>query len=547
MKKFLSPSFALRIAVPAAALFTVSCAFAQQTLGGLTGTVTDTTGALAVGAQVQLTGEVNGVTQTATVTKSGTYQFLNLPVGAYTLVFTQEGFNAERIAHIPVQENRTGTINASLKAGSVSTTVDVTERPLLDTTDATNGEVFDNNQIEAIPLATGSFTRAATLTPGVSSELLGGIGTNAGLGNQPIWANGQRDTSNGFAVNGVDVTNLFNGKSSSEDNSQRYAFNIGQGGATGGQQQTNTSVYGSNGNGLATPPPEFIQELRVNTSEYDAQQGNRSGAQIDVSTATGGNKFHGQGYGTRATNFANAAPYFNKQGVLYQDNLPYSFLVPQLHRDTLGGTLGGPILKDKLFFFLGYQHLHDADSLKGYSSISVPYGLSDDRSQAGIIAAINSYNAISPTQTTFNGTFDGAAMALLQAKLPNGSYLIPSAQNTAPTAAISSNVFLNQGSLFKAQQATAALDYNASQHDRISAKYYYQQAPDLSPFTNANTEGFPALEDTGAQVGSLSNSLSIGSKINWDQRIGFSRQKVYSTFSSAFGSNTFGIGFPGGD
>ena len=85
--------------------------------------------------------------------------------------------------NIPVQENRTGTINARLKPGSVSTTVDVTERPLLDTTDATNGTVFDNSQIESIPLATGSFTRAATLTPGVNSELLGGIGTNAGLGN----------------------------------------------------------------------------------------------------------------------------------------------------------------------------------------------------------------------------------------------------------------------------------------------------------------------------------------------------------------------------
>ena len=557
MKRISSTPFVLRAALPAAALLlATSTAPAQQTLGGLTGTVTDTTGAATAGGQVQLTGETNGVTQTARIKRDGTYQFLDLPVGAYTLVFTLEGFETERIAHIPVQENRTGTINARLKPGSVSTTVDVTERPLLDTTDATNGTVFDNSQIESIPLATGSFTRAATLTPGVNSELLGGIGTNAGLGNQPIWANGQRDTSNGFAVNGVDVTNLFNGKSSSEDNSQRYAFNIGQGGATGGQQQTNTSVYGSNGNGLATPPPEFIQELRVNTSEYDAQQGNRSGAQIDVSTATGGNKFHGQGYGTRATNFANAAPYFNKQGVLYQDNLPLSFLVPQLHRDTLGGTLGGPIVKNKLFFFLGFQQLHDADSLKGYSSIAVPAGLSDDRSTTGILNAINSYNALSTsinpttnkplgTATAFNGTFDPVALNILQAKLPNGGYLIPSAQNSALSAAQSSNVFLNQGSLFRAQQLTGALDYNASSRDRVSAKYYYQHAPDLSPFTNSSTEGFPATEDTGAQVGSLSNSLSIGSKINWEQRIGFSRQKVYSTYNSAFGNNTFGVGFPG--
>lgn len=103
----------------------------------------------------------------------------------------------------------------------------------------------------------------------MSAELLGGIGTNAGLGNAPIWANGHRDTSNGFNVDGVDVTNLFNGKSSSQDQSQRYSFNIGQSstGTVGGQNVTSTSVYGSNGNGLATPPPEFIQEIRVNTSQ----------------------------------------------------------------------------------------------------------------------------------------------------------------------------------------------------------------------------------------------------------------------------------------
>ena len=157
------------------------------------------------------------------------------------------------------------------------------------------------------------------LSPGVNAELLSGLDTNAGLGNQPIWANGQRDTSNTFQVNGVDATNLFNGKSSSGDTSQRYNFNIGGGStsATPAARQsaahpTGTSVYGSNGNSLPSPPPEFIQELRVNTSMYDAQQGATSGAQIDVNTATGTNT------GTArlrqfANNSLNAAPFFFNQ------------------------------------------------------------------------------------------------------------------------------------------------------------------------------------------------------------------------------------------
>ncbi len=536
-----------------AILLTVS-AHAQQTLGGLTGTVSDASGASISGAEVQLIGNGNGVSLTTTSKGKGEYQFQNLPVGTYSLVFTRDGFEAVRVPAVPVQENRTATINAALPVGNVATTINVEQVPLLDQTSAVNGYVVDARQIQETPLATGSFTRLATLTPGVSGELLSGIGSNAGLGNQPIWANGQRDTSNGFNVNGVDVTNLFNGKSSSEDSSQRYAFNIGQGAATGGQSQTNTSVYGSNGNGLATPPPEFVQELRVNAAQYDADQGNHSGAQIDVNTATGTNTTHGQGYDYRATNFANAAPFFDKQAVLYQLTLPSTFLVPQLHRNVAGGTLGGPVLKNKLFYFIGGQYEHDADALKGYSTLTVPYGLTDDRSMTGIIAAANSYNALSVAQkgqaTALPTAIDPVALNLLQAKLADGTYLIPSSQRTAPAdlttgAATTSNVFLEQSALFRVFNGIGSLDYNVNTRDRLSAKYYYQHSPDFSPFTNANTEGYPATEDSGAQVGALVNTITIGSKINWEQHLGFSRQKVYSTFNSAFGNNNFSIGFPG--
>jgi hypothetical protein len=555
LRTFLQKLFVLFIF----ALFLLAPATAQQTLGGITGTVTDSSGALVSGATVELHGLQNGVTLSTHSKSNGRYQFQNLPVGVYDITFTQPGFETSKVPAVPVQENRTGTIDVSLHSGSVATTIEVNEKPLLNTTDATNGYVMDSTEIQETPLATGSFTRLAVLTPGVSAELLGGIGTNAGLGNAPIWANGQRDTSNGFAVNGVDVTNLFNGKSSSQDQSQRYSFNIGQGSATAGQSQTNTSVYGSNGNGLATPPPEFIQELRVNTSQYDAQQGGHSGAQIDVNTAVGGNKIHGQVFGNRATNFINAAPYFNVQGVLYQKNLPYQFLVPQLHHDIVGATLSGPIIKNKLFLFLGYENQHVADELKGYSTLTVPYdattglGLTDDRSTTGIANAIAAYNnvstsaAVKGTATTFNGTFDPVAMALLQAKLNNGQYLIPSVQNTTASSNAGSNVFLNDGSLLKANEATAAADYNVNGHDRLSAKYYYQLSPDTSPFTNANAGGFPAFEDAGAQVAALTNSITLGSRINWDQRFGFSRQKVYSTYKPELTNSTFGIGFPGGN
>lgn len=561
MKKSRQMSILLRRAVPAIVLVS-SVAGAQQTLGSLNGTVTDASGAVIIGAKVMLTGDQNGIKQTATTKKNGTYQFQNLPVGVYALSFVQSGFETSRAPSIQVQADRTGTVNIALKAGSEGTTIEVNAQPLLNQTDATNGYVLDARTIQETPLATGSFTQLAIQAPGVSAELLSGIGTNNGLGNQPIWANGQRDTSNGFSVDGVDVTNLFNGKSSSASESGRLSLNIGGGGAIAGQQQTATSVYGSNGNALASPAPEFSQEITVNTSSYNADQGNHSGAQINVTTGSGSNQIHGQFYGHRATNAFNAAPYFNKQaaGPLAtigpaNQSIFNPAANPALHRYTVGGTLSGPIIPNRLFIFGGYEFSRITDDNKGVSTLQVPYGLTDDRTQAGILNAITSYNFTSNSPanngnvqsttagTTFNGNFDPIAMSLLQAKFPNGQYLIPSAQSTTQ-GQLNSNVFLKTVPVFRAQKATAGLDYNLNQRDRLAFKYYYQLAPVISPFSYANTGGYPASQDNGAQVGALSNTITFGSKINWEQRMGYSRQKANSTFRSILPNSNYGIGFP---
>ena len=329
-------------------------AFAQQTLGALNGTVVDPTGAAVPGAAVTATDAAINVTHTTTTQANGFYQIFNLPIGTYTVKVARDGFETTATKGIGVQEAHAATVNVTLTVGKASESIEVTANPLLNATDATNGYTLDATQIELAPLATGSFTQLAVLTPGVNAELLSGVGTNAGLGNQPIWANGQRDTSNTFQVNGVDVTNLFNGKSSSQATSQRLNFNIGEvsgssAGSAGGTT-TSQSVYGSNGNSMPSPPPEFLGEIRVNASMYDAEQGATSGAQVDASTLAGTNKWHGQVYGTFANNDLNAAPYFFKQGYLL-GNVPESLENPALHRWTAGGTVGGPLWKDKLFFF----------------------------------------------------------------------------------------------------------------------------------------------------------------------------------------------------
>ncbi len=531
-------------------------AIAQQTLGSINGTVLDPAGAAIPDATITVTNAAISFSRTATSQSNGFFQIFNLPVGDYEVKVTRDGFDTTDLPKIQVQEARATTVNVNLKVGSTATSIEVTGNPMLNATDATNGYTLDSSQIESAPLATGSFTQLATLSPGVNAEFLSGLDSNAGLGNQPIWANGQRDTSNTFQVDGVDVTNLFNGKSSSGSTSQRYNFNIGGGstsatssagsGTIGGASLTSISVYGSIGNSLPSPPPEFTQELRVNTSMYDAQQGATSGAQIDVNTRMGTNDWHGQAYGMFANNSLNASPFFFNQA--YQLSLqgvgafPESLVVPALHRWITGGTIGGPILKDKLFFFLAYQHLGVSDASTGLSQLTVPSGLTDDRSTAGLDAAAASW----ANGKAFTGTINPIASAIMNAKLPNGQYLIPSAQSTNAYQYGVPNVTLFGTSVMTGDQATLSLDYNVSDRDRLGLKAFYQNDPTQAPYAFSQVGGFPVTQNNGGDVIALDNTIQLGSHINWEQRVGYARMRGYEhynqTVQNSGGDPNFGVG-----
>jgi len=535
---------------------------AQQTLGGITGTVTDKTGSVLPDTTVTMVGDQTALTRTQKTSANGSYDIVNLPIGTYTLTFTHEGFQTQKIPSIQVQADRTATLNVTLPVGQVGTVVEVAASPLLNAVDTTNGYILEKEQIDAVPLPTGSFTGLAILSPGVNAELPSGSGANAGLGNQPIWANGQRDTSNTFLLNGVDASNLFNGKSTSSVASARIVNNTGIAGAsstTAEVLQSSAAPYLAIGQALPTPAPETVQEFRVNTSMYDAQQGSTSGAHIDISTTSGTNSFHGSAYGHRGTDWLNAAPYFYKQ----DPNIPSNELVPQLHRYVAGGTFGGPIIKDKLFGFVSYQHIHVSDLEIGTSRTAVPAGLTDDRSPAALVGVDNQNfrpgcgqpptpsNPNPPTCLT-TSDINSVALTMLQYKLPNGQYLIPSANpNFTPTLNFPENVFLTQPAYFISDQAASNLDYQASPKDTLSLKYYYQHDPTTAPFGFSSFEGFTQKLDAGSHVASITNTQSITSNFSIEEVFGFIREKIYSTIGQPFtpaqvGINAFGSSvFPG--
>ncbi len=518
-----------------------SVILAQQTLGGITGEVTDPSGSVIPNASVTVVEEQTALTRTTATSATGSYAFVNLPIGTYTLTYAASGFETQKTPNITVQGNRTATLNAQLKiAAAAGDTIEVDATPLMNAVDTTNGYVMDKSQIEDVPLATGSFTGLATESAGVNAELPSGTGADSGLGNTPIWSNGQRDTSNSFLLNGVDASNLFNGKSTSQVSSARVINSTGiqtSPGGGGGVIPSAGSVYLSIGNAIPTPAPEMITEVRVNASMYDASQGSTSGAHIDLSTASGTNTYHGTGYVHRGSSWINAAPFFFNQ----DPDVPAYDKVPQLHRYVAGGSIGGPIIKNKLFGFLGYQHLSVSDQEIGDSFLDVPVGLSDDRS-AGALANLAN-NSFSTSLTS--GNVDRLAAILFNSPaLPGepGKWLIPNDSGITPTYSHIDNAFIPGAGRFKADLAVADVDYDATSKDTLSLKYFYQHDPTLAPYTYSSVPGFTEHLDSGAQVGSIINTLVLKSNLSTTQTFGFIREKNWADNEQPFGPSAI----PGG-
>ncbi len=535
------------LAIVAAGALCSSPLLAQQTLGGITGTVTDASGGVIPNATVTVVGEQTSLTRSAETNGTGGYTFVNLPIGTYTLTYTATGFDVQKTPHIAVQADRTATVNAALKVGQTTTTVEVEASPLINAVDTTDGYVMDKSQIDAVPLATGSFTGLATQSTGVSAELPGGTGANSGLGNAPIWANGQRDTSNSFSLNGVDASNLFNGKSTSQVASARVINSTGvqtSPGGGGGVIPSAASIYLSIGNAIPTPAPETLQEVRVNASMYDATQGSTSGAHIDLSTASGTNKLHGTAYIHRGTNCdqrrsillqpgsgraclrqsARIAPLRCGRDRGRSNHQRQALLFPRLSAPARLGPGDRRLLprrarRPQRRSFR--QRPGQCEQRLIWSQHREPQHHQCQRRSPGLVL------------------FNSPA-------LPGepGKWLIPNdgLNGTAPTVAHLDNAFIPGTGRFTADQGVADLDYDASTKDTVSLKYFYQHDPTLAPYSYSSVPGFSEHLDSGAQVGSITNTLILKSNLSTTETLGFIREKICGDNEQAFGPDSI----PGG-
>jgi len=538
-------------------LLLASSSRAQQTLGSINGTVSDVSGGVLSKVTVKVHNAATNLEQTAVTKDDGSFLIVGLPIGKYSVTFSRDGFKAEIHSEILVQGGVTTTVNGTLQPGEVTTQITVTGTPLLNETDTTNGYTLGTDLIEGTPLGTGSFTQLALLSPGVNADFLTGSGSNAGLGNQNIFANGQRDTSNSFTLNGVQLNNDFNGKSSSGVADNRSVLNTGENfSSVGSEIQTSTSVYSAIGESIPSPPQETLEEVRVNTSMYDATEGSYSGAHISMQTRTGANELHGQAYEYHQTSSWNAAPFFFNQDSTLRDPAgpTHGSTVPYLRRNTFGVTLGGPIVKDKLFFFASYQGQRATDQDSSLSEVKTLAGLTDGGRDATTLANLANadFNPLCGTGThpacLTKSDISQVALNIMNLKLPNGQFFIPS-ENVDPAKQQNlgyNAMVVGPNTTFSADQLNGNIDYNFSAKDRLAGKYYYQNDPTFAPFSISQVGNFPQQLSAGAHLLSLENTTTISPNAVWTQRLGFVREKAFAHTTDGYkntdyGTNIFGL------
>jgi len=317
-----------------AQLIAGSIAWGQATTS-IRGTVTDSSGGYVGGASVTLTNPESKIARTATTGDDGGYQFLFLPPGTYTLEVLATGFQKYEQTGLQLLVNTPVTVNVQLKVGGGKETVTVTaEEPALNLVDASIGNSFDETQVRDIPLEGRNVPDLLSLQAGVAYT--GNRVADKDQDTRNGSVNGARSDQSNVTLDGVDVNDQSNG----------YAF---------------TSVL--------PVTQDSVQEFRVTTTNYGADQGQGSGAQVALVTKSGTNIFHGSAYENLRNTVTSANDYLVKQSEL-NIGLPNKPL--QLKRNIFGASVGGPLRKDRLFFFTNYEGTREREEQRAERVIPTP-------------------------------------------------------------------------------------------------------------------------------------------------------------------------------
>jgi hypothetical protein len=515
--------------VAAISLLIPTLLFAQGASGRILGRVADPTGAILAKVKVTLVNEATGISRDANTSDSGDYSFVDVAPATYTLQFELTGFKKNEQKGVIVDVNQVVTLNSTLQIGGSQETVEVTsEAPQVDTTSTQLGAVINDRSVNELPLNTRDTYQFLQLQPGVQSQL-GSSGSLFAGSDDPgsVSVNGGRTRANNFSVNGGDANDQF----------------------------VNTPTI--------EPVPDAVEEFRVITNTFDAEYGRNSGSVVNVITKSGGNTFHGNLY-----------EYF-RNTVLDSRGYPDT-TKPQLNQNQFGGTFGGPIKKDRTFFFFSYEARRVRNGQPG-QLLNVPTGtpgstptgefagdftaaggfdppnaaqmsagaggIDDSQGTPFVAQALDGRSITTPSGTT---TCDSALGIPSVAGLPvitnpvTGTPFIPwsevfpsgvipaacqdpVAANLLQKFVPAANIGSNQNQVVpvgtnNADQFTVRIDHRINDRQNFTAYYYFNDSRELDPYdtfeaAGANVPGFGNYNDLRNQQWNFTHTWSISNAL----------------------------------
>jgi len=465
--------------------------------GAIVGTVHDPSGLAVNGAAVSAVSESTDLARAATTNSAGVFTMPLLAPGGYSITVNSPGFASSSLHAVQVVVGETSSVEFKLAVQSVSVSMAVTaDAEIVQSQTSTLGRAVLQESMNALPLASRNYTQILSLSPGVVVALPNA--TALGSGSQNVSANGAKTVSNSVQFNGVDADNL----------------------AQNSVENANEEV------GVAIPAPDTIEEFKVQTANYDASYGRSAGANVDVITKQGTNQFHGDVWEFLRNNILNANDFFLKLGGQPR---------PELKQNQFGASLGGPLFRNRTFFFGAYQGLRSVNGFGAKTTALLPQ-LTADRSAATLGAQFcpASPGRASAAYTTFAGgtqvACDGSninpvALALLNFKFADGQYAVPSPQVKLPASTGQFPIGLSTYALpatYNEDQYTANLDQVFSSRNQLAARFFYSRAPWHLPFSPsaATVPGWPTdqldqnamlvLSDTQMLSPSLINIFRFG-------------------------------------
>lgn len=494
-------SFALTIS-------SASVNFAQSTSGTIFGQITDAQGAAVPQATITAKNEASGLTQNTQTNENGDFVLVNLPPAAYTLTVSKDGFATAVSGGNRLFIDQRLRVNLQLAIGEVSATVNVSaESPLLQTQTTETSQIVETKRISDLPLLGRNFLDLTRLSPGVAN----GQGGNT----LNISVNGQRELGNSVIVDGIEVT---------------------------GNRNNDTGL---------SPSVDSVQEFKIQTSAYAPEFGRAAGAVISIQTKQGGNEFHGSVYEFFRPSQTAARTFFaTERGNLKQNNF--------------GGTIGGPIVKNKLFFFFSYEGVRSNNSFNYLDSVpplnQIRFLPNGDVDLSGLRdpATGNQIPIFDPV--FFNNNYyaqqfagniipanrvSAAGRAVLQRLFPN------------PTQAGTfngyySNFPVSQTYRYDQNKYETKIDYNISSKDRLAFGYHftpynYQQGDRFAgsiPFEGGGDADQADRGDAANQSFSIAETHIFSSTLVNEFRFGYNRFRLDQTslVNDASAASSLGFG-----